>query len=138
MSRRDTYHQAVKNALLKDGWTITHDPFHLKWGKKDLYVDLGAERLLAAQKGTLEIAVEVKSFLSPSEMADLEEAVGQYVLYHDIMAERDPNRILYLAVTQDVMNDVFDEAIGKLVLKNHRIRLLVFDPNNEVITQWIA
>lgn len=138
MPARDIYHDTVRNALIKDGWTITHDPFQLKWGKKDLYVDLGAERLLAAQKGTAEIAVEVKSFLGPSEMADLEQALGQYVLYHDIMAEREPNRILYLAVTQDVMNDVFDEAIGRLILRNHRLRLIVFDPNSEVITQWIA
>ena len=53
MPARDIYHDAVKNALLKDGWTITDDPLHLKWGQKDMYVDLGAQQLLAA-------------FLSPS------------------------------------------------------------------------
>ncbi|WP_308189114.1 element excision factor XisH family protein [Nostoc mirabile] len=36
---RDRYHENVKNALIKDGWTITDDPFHLKWGKRDMYVD---------------------------------------------------------------------------------------------------
>jgi hypothetical protein len=81
MSARDRYHDQVKNALIKDGWTITDDPLHVKWGKKDMYVDLGAERLLAAEKGERKIAVEVKSFLGPSEMADLEQAVGQYTIY---------------------------------------------------------
>ena len=43
MPARDMYHDAVRNALVKDGWTITHDPFRLSWGGRDMYVDLGAE-----------------------------------------------------------------------------------------------
>ncbi|MEH2271626.1 MAG: element excision factor XisH family protein [Nostoc sp.] len=38
------YHENLKNVLIKDAWTITHDPFHLKWGRKDLDVDLAAEK----------------------------------------------------------------------------------------------
>ena len=30
MAKRDLYHNHVKHALIKDGWTITHDPFPLK------------------------------------------------------------------------------------------------------------
>ena len=57
MPAHDLYHDAVKNALIKDGWTITHDPFRMEWGKRDMYVDLGAERLLAAERaGDLESA----------------------------------------------------------------------------------
>ena len=85
MPARDQYHHQVKNALVKDGWTITHDPLRLKWGAKDLYVDLGAERLLNAEKGHRKIAVEVKSFAGPSEIDDLEKALGQYLLYHDVL-----------------------------------------------------
>ena len=84
MPARDRYHDQVKNALIKDGWTITDDPLHVKWGKKDMYVDLGAEQLLAAEKDQRKIAVEVKSFLGHSEMADLEQAIGQYTVYHDV------------------------------------------------------
>lgn len=51
MPVRDRYHDNLKNTLIKNGWTITDDPFHLKWGKKDLYVDLAAEKLLIAEKG---------------------------------------------------------------------------------------
>jgi XisH protein len=61
MPARDRYHQQVKNALLQDGWIITHDPLRLQWGLKDMFVDLGAERLLAAEKDHRRIAVEVKS-----------------------------------------------------------------------------
>ena len=67
MPARGLYHDAVKNALAKDGWTVTHDPFHIKVGAKDLFVDLGAEQLLGAEKGDRKIAVEVKSFAGPSE-----------------------------------------------------------------------
>jgi hypothetical protein len=74
MPARDIYHDQVKNALIKDGWTITHDPFVLKWGWKDLFVDVGAERLLTAEKGAQTIAVEVKSFTGPSDMVELERA----------------------------------------------------------------
>lgn len=41
MPAKDMYHDTVKRALVKDGWVITHDPLPLKWGRKDLYVDLG-------------------------------------------------------------------------------------------------
>ncbi len=81
MSARDRYHDCVKNALVKDGWVITHDPPRLPWGQKDLYVDLGAEQLLAAEKGARRIAVEFKSFLGRSEIDDLEKALGQFLLY---------------------------------------------------------
>jgi hypothetical protein len=76
MPTRDRYHDQVKIALQHDGWIITHDPLKLKWGVKDMYVDLGAEQLIAAEKDLRKIAVEVKSFLGPSEMADLERAIG--------------------------------------------------------------
>ena len=49
MPARDYYHDAVKHALEKDGWTITHDPYHLPYDEKNLYVDLGAEQFFAAE-----------------------------------------------------------------------------------------
>ncbi len=85
MPARDFYHDVVKAALIADGWTITHDPLKLKVGKKNLFVDLGAEQLLAADKEGRKIAVEVKSFLGDSEVEDLEKALGQFILYHDIL-----------------------------------------------------
>jgi hypothetical protein len=80
MPAKDTYHDAVRNALVKDGWTITDDPFRLIWGERDFYVDLGAERIVAAEKAGKRIAVEVKSFLGTSPVHDLELALGQFLL----------------------------------------------------------
>ena len=137
MSARDIYHNNCKNALIKDGWKITHDPLRLVWGKKDLYVELGAQRLIAAQKAEEKIAVEVNSFVSQSEVDNLEKALGQYILYHDILARREPDRRLYLAVRDAIFIEVFDEPIGQLLLDNGRIKLLVFQPSTEVVTRWI-
>lgn len=138
MPARDLYHVNVKNALIRDGWTITHDPLTLKLGKKDLYVDLGAMQLLAAEKAERKIAVEIKSFTGRSDVDDLEKALGQYVLYQDILAELEPERVLYLAIPSSVFEDLFEEPIGKLLLKNRRLKLITFEPSQEVVKQWIT
>ncbi len=83
MPTRDKYHNAVRNALIKDGWTITHDPFHLQWGSNNMYVDLGAERLVAAEKQGEKIVIEIKGFAGLSPMTDLERAIGQFYTVPD-------------------------------------------------------
>ncbi|MCL2925365.1 MAG: hypothetical protein MGF17_12295 [Trichodesmium sp. MAG_R04] len=75
------YHNTIKNALIKDAWRITDDPYILAIGKRDLFVDLGAEKLISAERGNKKIAVEVKSFTSSSRVNDLEKALVKYVLY---------------------------------------------------------
>jgi len=69
---------------------------------------------------------------------DLEKALGQFILYHDLLAERDPERILFLAVSVDVWRDVFEEPIGELLLARKRLRVLVFDPKEEEILKWTS
>jgi XisH protein len=137
MPAKDVYHNVVIKALQKDAWLITDDPFKLKCGTKDLYIDLGAEKLIAAEKGQQKIAVEIKSFLNPSPVTDLENALGQFILYYDILEEQGSERILYLAIPQRTYTEIFTEPIGKILLKRNRLRLLVFDPKPEVIVQWI-
>jgi hypothetical protein len=75
---RDLFHQAVREALEADGWVITNDPLILKSGGLRMEIDLAAEQILAAERGTDYIAVEVKSFLSKSKLNDFYEAKGQY------------------------------------------------------------
>ncbi len=137
MPARDIYHDAVKNALLKDGWTITDDPLHLKWGQKDMYVDLGAQRLLAAEQGNKKIAVEIKSFVSPSEMEDLKSAIGGFVTYRAVIRRLEPERTLYLAVRDNIFTALFEEPIGELLIESENLYLVVFNPDSETIVQWI-
>jgi hypothetical protein len=62
MSAKDKFHDAVKNALVKDGWTITADPLQIPLGEINAYIDLGADRILSAEKSGEKIAVENQKF----------------------------------------------------------------------------
>lgn len=137
MAKRDIYHDNVKQALVKDGWTITHDPFAISFGDHNLFVDLGAERMLAAVKDEQRIAVEIKSFISRSPVADLEEALGQYMLYRSLLNRREPERIIYLAVPLNAYEGIFSTLLGRVMIEDHSLKLIVFDPAQEVIRQWI-
>jgi XisH protein len=136
MPAKDTYHDAVRRALVKDGWTITDDPYRLAWGERDFYVDLGAERVVAAEKAGKRIAVEVKSFLSASQMHDLELALGQFLLYRSIMEEQEPDRMLFLAIPHEPAA-ILDEPVGRLLIAKHLIQAIVFDPQKEEILRWM-
>jgi len=70
-------------------------------------------------------------------MRDLETALGQYILYYVLMAQQEPDRVLYLAVPKEAYADVFEDPVGRLILHKERLRLIVFDPQQEVILQWI-
>ena len=138
MPARDLYHNALRNALIKDGWTITHDPLRLKWGVKDMYVDLGAEQVVSAEKAGQKIAVEIKSFVGASELNDIENALGQYFVYRSVLVRTEPERTLYLAIHKEVFLDTFEEPLGRLLLEDYRVPLIVFDLREEVILRWIA
>ena len=136
MPAKDVYHHTVRHALIKDGWTITHDPYTMAFGQKDVFVDLGAERLLAAEKGREKIAVEIKSFRGSSDIRDLEDALGQYVFYRSLMHRFEPDRKLFLAVPQSVMVSTLEEPIARPALEDLSVALMAFDPTQEVVVTW--
>ncbi len=138
MPAKDIYHDTVKNALIKDGWTITNDPLTIEYGPKDLFVDLGAKKLIAAQKSEQKIAVEIKSFTGASQMNDLEKAIGQYIVYKNILEETEVDRHLYLAISEKAFKDIFSEPLGKLILIKNNLKLIIFNPKIEEIVKWIA
>src|SRR5688572_25822631 len=109
MPRTDILHNVVKQALIKDGWNITHDPFTLTFGLRQAFVDLGAEKLIGAEKAGQIIAVEVKSFVGNSALTDLERAVGQYAIYKSWLTRVEPERVLYLAIDEEVYSNLFQD-----------------------------
>lgn len=137
MPALDRLHDAARNALIRDGWTITQDPLTLRTGARTLYVDLGAERLIAATKGLRKIAVEVKSLVGPSLIADLQQAVGQFAMYEDLLAEIEPERQLYLALPIEVLEVLQRDEVGALMLRRRLSRLIGFAPKTEEVVQWI-
>lgn len=137
MPAKDIYHETVKNAMIKEGWTITDDPLRLKWGLRELFVDLGINKLISAQKANQKIAVEIKSFTNPSPIFDLEQALGQYLIYRAILEETKPEYLLYLAIRQTTYGAIFSEPIGDLIIKKYQLNLIVFKPQKEEVCQWI-
>lgn len=138
MPAKDLFHENVKTALIKDGWKITNDPLSLKWEARNLFVDLGGEKIFAAERGEQKIAVEIKSFVSVSEVKDLENALGQYFLYLIVLREKEPERKLYLAVAEEIFLDFFHEKdLGGLVTTGYNLSIIVFDPIKEEIVRWI-
>jgi len=134
---RNIYHDAVVRALTADGWTITHDPLTLSFGGKDLFVDLGAERAaLAAEKEGRRIAVEIQHLLGRSLVRSLEEAVGQYRIYRAVLEEREPGRLLYMAVTDRVSGELLAEQFGQFVVERLRLRIMVFDEHQQRVVRW--
>lgn len=95
MSAKDRFHDVVKTALQKDGWRITHAPFTVRIeGIADMYIDLGAEKLIAAERNGQKIAVEVKSFIGTSTISEFHTALGQFINYRYALAGQEPERVL--------------------------------------------
>ncbi|MEE4359422.1 MAG: element excision factor XisH family protein [Desulfococcaceae bacterium] len=137
MPAKDIYHDNFKNALIKDKWEITHDPYTITFGSKGIFVDIGAERMLAAARNNEKIAVEIKSFRSASDIYDLETAIGQYVFYRSLLTRYEPDRKLYLAVPTSVFMSTFNEPIARPVLEDLSIAVIAFEPQQELIVKWI-
>lgn len=133
---KDKVHEHVVTALKKDSWTITHDPFKILWKKRKLLVDLGAEKLIAAQKDSEKIAVEVKSFIGANDLDDLYQAIGQFVLYRQAMKIAAPERVLFLAIDVQAFKLLFDDEDGESLRANEAINLLVFDKQTEEVVLW--
>ena len=134
---KDFYHEQVKRALEKDGWEITDDPYILESGKIKYQVDLGAEKLFGANKGKEKILVEVKSFVGPSDINEFHRAVGQYVDYLVVLDEVEPDRLLFLAVPNFAWENFFQEKAIQKSLKFISAKVLIYNPINEKIEQWI-
>lgn len=138
MPARDKFHNIVRNAIIKDGWTITDDPLTLKFGETELYIDLGAEKVIAAEKEGKKIAVEIKSFLGKSIIAETQDAIGQFIMYREVLHDYEADRTLFLAISDDVIENDFTEALKELLLERLKIKVLVFNIETEEIIKWLT
>ncbi|MEH2058457.1 MAG: XisH family protein [Nostoc sp.] len=137
MAAKDKFHAVVRIALEKEQWKITDDPLRLEVGGTKFEIDLGAEQLLAAERGEEKIAVEIKTFLSDSPLIDYHAALGQFLNYRLALEISDPNRILYLAVPIGVYGAFFKREFAQISVERYQIKQIIYDPIQEVILQWI-
>jgi hypothetical protein len=135
---KDKFHDHVREALEKDGWTITHDPFFIYVGRRRAYIDLGAEKsLIGAERSGEKIAVEIKSFLGHSDLDDFEDALGQFIIYFVALEGKDPLRKLYLAVPLSFYSRFFDDSFFVKLAERFHVKMLIFNEQNKEVVKWI-
>lgn len=137
MPRKDVLHDSAKNALIKDGWIITHDPLLVEYDRETLYIDLGAEAPLGAEKNGRKIAVEIKSFLGRSGITELERALGQYVLYRNLLRRLEADRTMFLAMPVTAFNALLDVMDGRDLIAAEHLKIIVFDAVEQKVEQWL-
>lgn len=137
MPAKDIYHDTVKRALIKDGWTITAENMRFPWGGTQTYIDILAEEIFIAEKEGRKIAVEVKSFIGKSNLSEFEKAIGQFIIYRIAMRKKEPNRELFLAVEKEVYNEFFLNPDVIELVESESLRILIFDKKTEAIVKWI-
>jgi XisH protein len=134
---KDTFHNEVKSALEKDGWEITDDPLYIKVGKIPIQIDIGAEKLIGAERNGEKIAVEIKTFGRASFITALHEAVGKYIVYRTVLKYVKSDRVLYLALPDDTYAKFGQEPIVKSIFAEYDFKILLYEPTNQIITSWI-
>jgi XisH protein len=97
---------------------------------------LGAQRTIAAEKNRVKIAVEVKSFITDSQVTELQRSVGQYGIYQELLKIQEPERELYLAIPIDAFENIFSQQVGKLAIEKFNLKLIIFSFSEEKL-QWI-
>jgi len=134
---RDFYHEIFRKALEKDGWTITDDPYKVRVGRIGYEIDFGAEKLIAATKGNEKIAVELKSFVGASNINEFHRAVGQYNDYFVAMEIQEPDRVLYLAIPNEIWDDFCQELVIQRALQRIQAKIIIYNPETEALALWI-
>ena len=134
---RDIFHENVKQALIEEGWNVTNDPLTFKIGKVQVQIDLGAERLIAAEKGEEKIAIEIKTFGNVSFITALYEAIGKYIVYRNVLSLSQSDRTLFLAIPENIYNRFFDEKVIRKTIEDEKIKLVIYNQLTQTITQWV-
>lgn len=138
MPAKDVYHNAVKTALVKAGWTITADPYTIRYEELQLFADLAADRTIIAQREHQRIIVEIKSFISRSFINELEKALGQYIIYRTLLSVTFATCKLYLAISQEVYENFFEQVAIQLIVQQNQIFLIVVNIETEEVIKWIS
>lgn len=134
---KDFYHNNVREALEKDGWKITHDPYPVKIEAVGYEIDFGAEPLMAAEKDERKIAIEVKSFMGPSTINEFHKAVGQFNDYYVAMEIQEPDRVLFLAIPEEIWSIFFQKTVIQKSLQRIEAKIVVYNPLKNEIVKWI-
>ena len=133
---KDLYHDAVTAALMKDGWTIIKENYKIEVDEAfSIIADILAEKYILAHKEKHWIIVEVKSFARPSKIYEFHSAIGQYITYLAVLEYLKLEIELYLAVPEDVFEELFQLPFVNFLISKYQIQLMPFSPLKKILTK---
>lgn len=124
-------------------------PIVMSFGERFLFIDLGGSKeqkvpylkegnFIAIERNNQKIAVEIKKFRGRSVVKNLEQVIGQYMLYNLVLQSLEPDRLVYLAITDVDYDEIFSEPLGRLARTGIPLRLIVVDVETVEVKQWIT
>ncbi len=131
MPAKDRYHDSVKSALVKDGWTIDAEQITFITANRQVVIDIQASR----QEEEI-ILVEAKGF-ERSPIEQLAIAIGKLQIYRFVLQELQSNIKIWLAVPETAYQGILTEKIGLKMRQQNTIDMVVFSPEREEIIQWM-
>jgi hypothetical protein len=134
---RDKFHQEVRTALENDGWNITDDPLYMKVGQIPVHIDLGAEKVIGAEKNGEKIAIEIKTFGLASFITALYEAIGKYIIYRIALEQMQSDRVLYLAMPEKIYTKFCNEPLVKEAFKQYHFKILLYKTDTKKQIEWV-
>jgi hypothetical protein len=137
MPRKDIYHDNVKAALEKDGWRAIDDPLRIVAGGVGLFIDLTAEPIISFERENKKIAIEIKSFEIQSQITSFYEALSKYITYRKALEMNEMDIEIYLAIPKKAFDTLFQKELVKAIVKENKVYLIVYEPDNQIITSWI-
>ena len=137
MPRKDTYHDVVRIALVKDDWRIVDDPLRVVAGGVGLFIDLSAEPILTVERENKRIAIEIKSFEIQSQITSFYEALGKYITYRKALFMTKMDLELYLAVPKRAFDTIFQKDLVKQLIVEYKVHIVVYSDKNQTIILWI-
>lgn len=131
----DSCHPQIIRALEKAGWRVVAQQERFWVNKRIMFIDIKAARGINGRSQQILLS-EVKCFPdSENTTREVYVAIGQYIVYQAALDQLRDTTPLYLTIPEHIYNRVFDEVIRRAV-NDHRIKLIVVNLADEVITQW--
>ena len=91
--------------------------------------------MIAAQRNSDKIAVEIKSFVGLSPITDFYKALGQYQLL--ALNRRLPDTVLYLAMPQESYESLIKDDLLAEFMEELSLKYIIFNPETKQIVKWI-
>ncbi len=137
MPKRDNFHETVKIALEKEMWHITNDPLFVPTkGGTNFFIDLGAERIIGAEKDGENIAVEIKSFSGNSPMYSFYEILGQFLVYKLALREQIQAWDLFIAISDKGFKKLDDSPIFNKAMQEYKLKFVIINPISKTVVEW--